>query len=132
MADRQRDARLHARLYKKIPGFECIEGCTDCCGQVPWTDFELQRAGLAEPPPERDDGRCVFSLNGRCDIHDRRPFMCRLFGTVKDLECPHGRGPLQPMPVEDGHQLVRRYKLLGPREARGPAPSPHSRGERPA
>lgn len=117
MADRQKDAKLHARLYKKIPAFECIEGCTDCCGPVPWTGFELARAGLDAPPPEREDRRCPFSLAGRCDIHDRRPFMCRLFGTVEDLKCPHGRGPLRPVGVQEGHQMVRRYKLLRPHDA---------------
>lgn len=117
MPNRQNEGKRHARLYKKIPAFECIEGCTDCCGPVPWTAYELERAGLAAPPPERDDRRCVFSLGGRCEIHDRRPFMCRLFGTVGDLKCPHGRGPLRLMHSEDGHQLVRKYKLLGPREA---------------
>jgi hypothetical protein len=38
--------------------------------------------------------------------------MCRLFGAVEDLRCPHGRGPLVPLPVEAGHDLVRRYKRL--------------------
>jgi len=117
MADRQKDAKLHARLYKKLPSFECIEGCTDCCGPVPWTAFELARAGIDAPPAIADDRRCPFSLHGRCDIHDRRPFMCRLFGTVEDLKCPHGRGPLQQIDIRTGHDLVRRYKLLRPREA---------------
>lgn len=116
MADRAKDAKLHARLYKKIPSFRCIEGCTDCCGPVPWTEHELARVGLDAPPRVGEDRRCPFSLQGRCDIHDRRPFMCRLFGTVDDLVCPHGRGPLKRIATADGHDLVRRYKLLRPRE----------------
>ena len=104
-------ARLHDRLYAAIPAFECIEGCTDCCGPVPWSAHELKQAGLSEPPAERDDQACVFSLAGHCGIHDRRPLMCRLYGAVEDLRCPHGRGPLEPLPVEAGHELVRRYKI---------------------
>ena len=38
--------------------------------------------------------------------------MCRVYGTVQDLECPHGRGPLQLLSVEDGHAIVRRYKRM--------------------
>ena len=112
MANRQKDAKIPARLYKKAPAFECIEGCTDCCGPVPWSDFELERAGLTERPAIGADRTCPFSLNGHCDIHDARPFMCRLFGTVEDLKCPHGRGPLKLMTVADGHNLVRKYKLM--------------------
>jgi hypothetical protein len=108
----QRVAAVHARLYARIPSFECIEGCTDCCGPVPWSTHELRAAGLTEPPPERADGCCAFSLKGGCDVHANRPLMCRLFGAVEDLRCPHGRGPLVPLPVEAGHDLVRRYKRL--------------------
>ena len=104
-------AALHQRLYAAIPSFECIEGCTDCCGPVPWSAWELKQAGLAEPPAERADQACVFSLAGHCGIHERRPLMCRLYGAVEDMRCPHGRGPLVPLPAADGHELVRRYKI---------------------
>ena len=102
---------VHQRLYAAIPSFECIEGCTDCCGAVPWSAWELKHAGLDAPPPERADQACVFSLAGHCGLHDRRPLMCRLDGAVEDLRCPHGRGPLVPLPAAEGHELVRRYKL---------------------
>jgi hypothetical protein len=105
-----KDARLHQQLYKKIPRFECIEGCTDCCGPVPWSDYELKQARLSEPPQERADKTCAFAQGG-CSIHQARPLMCRLFGAVEDLRCPHGRGPLQLLSVERGHELVRRYKI---------------------
>lgn len=107
------DARRHQQLYKKIPRFECIEGCTDCCGPVPWTQYELNRASLQSPPPEREDKTCAFAHDG-CMIHANRPLMCRLFGAVEDLRCPHGRGPLVLMKTEEAHQLVRRYKRLKP------------------
>ena len=38
--------------------------------------------------------------------------MCRLYGAVEDLRCPHGRGPLVPLTAEQGHDIVRRYKRL--------------------
>jgi Fe-S-cluster containining protein len=113
-----KEARTLRQLYAKIPSFLCIEGCTDCCGPVPWTDVELAEIGRSAPPPERSDKRCPFSLSGRCDIHDRRPLMCRLYGAVEDLRCPHGRGPLQLLTVEEGHAIVRRYKRMIPPEMR--------------
>lgn len=104
-------ARIHKQLYKKIPRFECIEGCTDCCGPVPWSTYELQQARLSAPPPDNADKTCDFAKGGRCAIHEHRPLMCRLFGTVDDLRCPHGRGPLKRLSTETGHDIVRRYKL---------------------
>jgi Fe-S-cluster containining protein len=106
-----RVAEVHRQIYASIPGFECIEGCTDCCGPVPWSRFELKQAGLSRPPPERADQRCPYSLAGNCGVHQARPLMCRLFGAVEDLRCPHGRGPLELLSTEQGHDLVRRYKL---------------------
>lgn len=106
----EKDAKAHRQLYAKIPQFRCIEGCTDCCGPVPWSRYELEMAGLSAPPPELQDKQCPFGLKGGCDIHERRPLMCRLFGTVEDLRCPHGRGPLRLLSVEEGHAIVRRYK----------------------
>jgi Fe-S-cluster containining protein len=79
---------------------------------VPWTDWELKRAGLGAAPPEREDKKCAFSLSGKCDIHAHRPLMCRVYGTVEDLKCPHGRGPLKLLSLEDGHAIVAKYKRM--------------------
>jgi uncharacterized protein len=109
---RAKDAKLHLSLYQKIPRFECVEGCTDCCGKVPWSGWELKQAGLDAPPPERADKTCALADGGRCQVYQHRPLMCRLFGTVEDLRCPHGRGPLKLLPAEEGHALVLRYQRL--------------------
>jgi hypothetical protein len=102
---------IHVRLYSAIPSFDCIEGCTDCCGPVPWSTYELRQAGLKSDPEMSPDGICQFSLKGKCEIHQQRPFMCRLFGAAEDMLCPHGRGPLKLLPATEAHDLVRRYKL---------------------
>ncbi len=102
---------IHLALYEQIPRFECIEGCTDCCGPVPWSDHELRAAGLERAPTEREDQVCEFSVKGGCAVYHARPLMCRLYGAVDDLRCPHGRGPLQLLSSEQAHDLVRRYKL---------------------
>jgi hypothetical protein len=107
-----KDAKLHVPLYKQIPRFECVEGCTDCCGTVPWSGWELKQAGLDAPPPARADKTCAFAEGGSCQIYQNRPLMCRLFGTVEDLRCPHGRGPLKLLSVAEGQAIVRRYIRL--------------------
>jgi len=92
---------LIRQIRARIPTFECRPGCTDCCGVVPWSPWEAARLGdraalaaagleaLAERAPER----CPFAQSGRCAVYEERPVMCRLFGVVEDLRCPHGCGP---------------------------------------
>ncbi len=33
------------KLYSKIPEFKCVEGCTDCCGPVPLSEYEQKMLG---------------------------------------------------------------------------------------
>jgi len=98
------------RLYRKIPSFECKEGCTDCCGPVPFKKAEWGR--VEDKRYGGDDLICPYAVGGRCEIYDVRPFMCRLFGTVDDyrLRCPHGCGPDVLMSAEKGRELMNRYR----------------------
>jgi len=105
-------------LYKQIPSMKCKEGCTDCCGQVPFSDEEWSRI---KDKRESDSMKCVYSLNGGCSIYENRPFVCRIFGTTKDipeLECPHSCKPIFPLPAERGEGLTLQYFGLGKAELR--------------
>jgi DNA-binding CsgD family transcriptional regulator len=78
-------------------------GCGQCCGPVPidrykwkYLSGKLQR----EPKfikdyigntvlPITETGDCVFLTPEKtCAIYEERPEVCRLFGTIKELECP--------------------------------------------
>ena len=80
------------KLREMIPTFECIEGCTDCCGIVPFTPFEWNNILVHKT---HTDFNCPYITGDgcHCSIYDDRPIICRLFGTVKRLSCPHGRKP---------------------------------------
>lgn len=113
-------ARLDA-LYAAIPTFECIPGCTDCCGPVPTTATERRNAPKLLPLDamvtrmvSTGCADCPYSLAHRCAIYEGRPFMCRIFGAVDDprLACPHGRGPEKPLTIHQGHELTDRYLRL--------------------
>jgi Fe-S-cluster containining protein len=41
----------------------------------------------------------------RCRVYDRRPLICRLFGMVKAMRCPHGCRPVAWVP----HRAASRY-----------------------
>ncbi len=80
-------------LYKEIPMLECKKGCTDCCGcLIPFSPAEWSRI---KEKRTTSGFACPYSLEGKCDIYEQRPFLCRLFGTVDEpvLRCPYGRRP---------------------------------------
>lgn len=95
--------------YKRIPTFECIPGCTDCCGPVPMTVAEQT---LITPLPFRhQDARCQYLVDGACSIYEHRPLLCRLFGTVDapKLRCPHGKRPEKLLTAYQGGTIMRKY-----------------------
>ncbi|HUC61631.1 MAG TPA: YkgJ family cysteine cluster protein [Alphaproteobacteria bacterium] len=47
-----RRARRLRELERRIPEMDCIPGCTDCCGQVPWSLAEWAR--VKKPARERN------------------------------------------------------------------------------
>lgn len=99
-------------LYQQIPIMKCVEGCSDCCGAVPFSDKEWEK--VKDRPKRKEDGSlaCKFLINNKCSIYEDRPYICRIFGTtkgVKELECPHGRKPLFPIPAERSESLTAKY-----------------------
>ena len=97
-------------IYSQIPEMECIEGCTDCCGPVTFSNQEL--LNISDRRYFMDDESCPYSRSGCCEIHSKRPFMCRLFGTVDDdrIRCPHGCRPKTMLSPEKAKELIKKYK----------------------
>jgi hypothetical protein len=54
----------------------------------------------------------VVEHGGGCAIYDNRPFLCRLFGTVESMPCPHGAGPEEMLSREDERELMKSYHRL--------------------
>lgn len=111
------DRAEHRELYRSIPSFVCKEGCSDCCGPVPVTPWEAQRLGIAGQmvtPFDPKTLKCGFLQDGKCSVYDRRPFLCRLFGTVDNprMACPHGCKPTKVMSAKQGLVKLERYRSL--------------------
>lgn len=104
------------KLYKEIPTFTCIEGCTDCCGPVFTTKTEAAKLGIQVGSLTNLPGnpKCQFAGESGCTVHDKRPLMCRVMGatTMESLQCPHGKGPLKKMKDQQTVQLISRYKTF--------------------
>lgn len=130
-------ARPLEEIMAEIPEVECVPGCRACCGGVPMATTQEADAffpsalGLVvEPdaPPKYMTGRpCPKAKPGDdaqgCSIHDKRPFFCRIFGTVDGEEvrvghpsrwlvCPKGAKPLKPLSAIRAQSLVREYFAL--------------------
>lgn len=81
---------------RRIPSFECVPGCHDCCGPVTTSTEEMARLPV-KSEEEHDVALANFSCphlgNSGCEVYAERPLICRLFGTTPRLPCPNGRRP---------------------------------------
>ena len=98
-------------LYKEIPAFECIKGCTLCCGTpafslFEWSEIKDRRTSSGQA--------CPYAVEGRCDIYSQRPFICRWFGISDEpmLRCPFGRRPKKSLTGAEAMELMERYICL--------------------
>lgn len=111
------------RMFRSaIPTFACVPGCHDCCGPVVASAWELKR--LPTPDPIKRAG--CYSADGLscphlgptgCQVYDERPLVCRMFGTVEKLPCPHGRRPAVMLDPAVEREILRfansaRHELL--------------------
>lgn len=130
MNNSTRYARLDD-LLRTIPKFECVEGCSDCCGPITMTPLEWKRiiertgdhklkdkmAALIEAAFQggRDHCPLLNPATHRCTVYDIRPAICVLYGAGKGdhLECPHGRQPEKPLTYDEFMVLMSQVDRLG-------------------
>lgn len=106
-----------------IPEFDCVDGCHECCGVVPFNAAEKSKAEAKMTLlswQKFDDSSwvataalqhpfsCPFLGNKGCTIYDDRPMICRLFGSVDDprMKCPKGCGPEQFITETESRQIL--------------------------
>lgn len=81
---------------KKIPTFECMPGCHDCCGPVTASSEEVASLPVksdAEHEAALAHLNCPYLGENGCQVYGERPLICRLFGTTPHLPCPNGKRP---------------------------------------
>jgi hypothetical protein len=81
---------------ERIPSFECLPGCHDCCGPVTTSSEEMARLPVkseAEHEAALAAWSCPHLGDTGCQVYAERPLICRLFGTSPRLACPHGLRP---------------------------------------
>lgn len=84
-------------LYAEIPDVECKGLCiTACRTRIDMSGLERERIErrIGRPLPlamSRVEGLpCPMLDHSRCTIYGLRPVVCRLYGVVESMICPHG------------------------------------------
>lgn len=111
-------------LKARIPDMQCVEGCSACCGPVPFSRAEWGTLPV-KPRGEAECATCPFvAEGGGCKVHRDRPILCRLFGTVDDdaLRCPKGARPAKYLTAKQGAEIRNEYRriIAGNRHTYGP------------
>ncbi|AMO69715.1 hypothetical protein DOK_15539 [gamma proteobacterium BDW918] len=97
-----------ARLRERIPSFECVSGCHDCCGPVTTSSEEMSRLPVktdAEHEAALSELSCVHLGPKGCTVYGERPLICRLFGTTPRMPCPNDRRPVEMVDPEVERQV---------------------------
>lgn len=96
-------------LRKQIPSFECKPDCTDCCGPVPFSKWEWEQI---KDKRKTITLNCPYASENGCEIYEQRPILCRLFGTVPKIKCPHGCGPKKMLSRKKETEIMRKYNRI--------------------
>lgn len=82
-------------LYAGLPSLQCQRKCQQWCGPVAGMDAEVSRIyAIHGRRGLRPDLQCGYlDPNGLCIAYAARPLVCRLWGIVEEMQCPHGCEP---------------------------------------
>lgn len=110
---------------KQINWTNFCKNCGECCGIIPIRKkVFLKYQHLTKKPynlyevdddvfPVTDDGFCVFLTNNkRCAIYSDRPKVCRLYGTIPELQCPKLRNEKTDLLAEYFSSLELKHKYI--------------------
>lgn len=83
-----------AAIYDLVPQVNCKGLCSESCGPILLTAFEQQRVESAlGTKPKIKGADCPVLFDGKCQAYEARPIICRLWGAVEEMACPHGCRP---------------------------------------
>lgn len=108
-----REAELEA-IYRKIPNVHCQGKCQDYCGPLIMSKLERLRIVKVSGAACKGTPDCnKLTPDGRCGVYDVRPFICRAWGAVKGMECPHGCRPDRYLSLREFARMVQEVIRIG-------------------
>jgi len=117
MKNKRVKERIEA-IYAKVPEVHCQGKCWEYCSLLAMSGIEMKRlvdaGGAAGALVNRDDMLCgsLDRRSHRCRAYAVRPLICRLFGAVKRLRCPHGCVPDRWVSDEEAWALFSQVCML--------------------
>jgi hypothetical protein len=116
-------------IYDSIPDAGCKGLCAEQCTTIPIFDFELEQleALTGRKLPTIPGGElvggglllgteigepCPLLVMGRCSVYEHRPLICRAFGSVEGLRCPHGCRPAELVSREEQYRKFEKVSDL--------------------
>lgn len=114
------------RIYRAVPTVACKGLCAESCGPIEMSDEERERLterGVEIPPIDqaaldiiagKRSASCPALVNDRCSVYEHRPLICRLWGAVESMPCPHGCEVTPGLLMDDGaRMLIQRSLSVG-------------------
>ena len=104
------------RLYKKIPNLKCKGLCSDSCGPIKASKREVERLEEVAGKKLKVNWTLTCSIltkEGKCSAYEVRPLICRLWGVVKKMKCPHGCEPEVWLSDRDAFHLMFKAIRIG-------------------
>jgi hypothetical protein len=102
-------------LYWVLPEIACRGLCHEACGPIAASPLEIARLEAASGRTLGVDENLTCSMltpAKRCVAYEDRPMICRLFGLVKKLRCPHGCVPSRWLSDTDASDALRRAQII--------------------
>ena len=128
------DVALDA-LYRLVPDIPGCKGlCHNSCTSIEMSKRErdrLREAGMEFTPHDEARAKLVetgvahrceaLDENNRCTVYDKRPMVCRLFGTTQTLvgqgvgflNCEFGCAPEPPLTEAEALELLHGSMVIG-------------------
>lgn len=117
-------------IWRRVPDVHCRGKCQECCGPIGLSHAEFARVkervgdklealsamsfgdlgiGITGRGPRLG---CPLLVNGRCSIYEIRPLICRIWGAIKAMRCPHGCRPKRWLKPDEAHALLSAAEQL--------------------
>jgi Fe-S-cluster containining protein len=93
---------------------DCKGLCSDRCGAIPCSSLERTQIEARSGKPFGTDGTLTCSMlkGTRCTAYTLRPLICRVWGTTKEMACPHGCEPERWLSKEEFSSLAKQINEL--------------------
>lgn len=93
-----------------LPALDCQRRCQQACVPIRMSPHERARIAVNHrrvPHTLPGSARCsLLTSEGACSVYEDRPLVCRLWGVVDSMKCPHGCAPSKYLTASEALDLM--------------------------